>query len=150
MRCKEFENKIIDYLASDLSDSDMSRMKKHLEECDNCNHLYTEIKKTYELLEQEEAPTLKAGFFERVQSRQKAPNATSGKMVTLNRFYAAAAAIAIMVGVALGITLSSNLSGNGASVANGNHTYYIDSIASDFYLNTEQTASLETYLMEEE
>lgn len=150
MRCKEFENKIIDYLESELSDSDMNRMKKHLEECDNCNHLYTEIKKTYELLEQEKAPELQAGFFERVQSRKTFQNATSGKMVTLNRFYAAAAAIAIMVGLALGITLSSNLSGNGATMANGNHTYYIDSIASDFYLNTEQTASLETYLVEEE
>lgn len=150
MRCKEFENKIIDYLESDLSDSDMTRMKEHLGKCDNCNHLYTEIKSTYGLLEQEKTPKLKAGFFERVQSRKNQPNATSGKVFILNRFYAAAAAIAIMVGLALGIMLGSNLSGNGATMANGEHTYYIDSIASDFYLNTEQTASLETYLVEEE
>ena len=150
MRCKEFENKIIDYLESNLPHADMERMEEHKEECRNCNRLYSEIRQTYGMLDNERIPVLQDGFFERVQAKKRQSRNTTGRVITLNRVYAAAAAIAIMVGLALGIMLGSNLADNRESLADNEHIYYMDSIASDFYLNTEQTASLETYLVEEE
>lgn len=150
MRCKEFENRIIDYLESNLPEADMERMEEHREKCRVCNRLYSEIRQTYGLLENEQFPVLQDGFFDKVQDKKKQSRDTSGRVITLNRVYAAAAAIAIMVGLALGIMLGSNLTGNQEAIAGDEHTYYMDSIASDFYLNTEQTASLETYLVEEE
>ena len=150
MRCKEFENKIIDYLEGSLSNVEMNRMKDHLEGCEQCSQLYEEIRLTYSMADQEKAPEMHRGFYDRVKARMDSGQPEAGKTIRLNRFYAAAATILVLIGLALGILLGSNLARNGASMAGNEHTYYMDSIASDFYLNTEQTASLENFLVEEE
>jgi len=150
MRCKEFENKIIDYLEETLPAKETDRVNEHLERCDQCSRLYDEIRRTYRMLDQEKAPQMQPGFYERVKTKMDSERPEAGKSIRLNRFYAAAASILVLIGLALGILLGSNLAGNGSSMASEEHTYYMDSIASDFYLNTEQTASLENFLVEEE
>lgn len=150
MRCKEFENKIIDYLEGRLQDTELIRMKEHLETCGHCNRLYAEVRRTYDMLGQEKAPELQAGFYDRVLARMQSQLPRTERVITLNRVYATAATVLVLVGLALGILLGSNMAGNGASMAGNEQIYYMDSVASDFYLNTEQTASLENFLVEEE
>lgn len=150
MRCKEFENKIIDYLEETLPATEMNRINEHLEKCGQCSRLYDEIRRTYGLPGQEKAPEMQPGFYERVKTKMDSKQENAGKSISLNRFYAAAATILVLIGLALGILLGSNLAGNDSSMAADEHTFYMDSIASDFYLNTDQTASLENFLVEEE
>lgn len=149
MRCKEFENRIIDYLEANLPEAEQQRMHEHCRSCDRCSRLYENIRKTYGVLEEDRAPEIDDAFFVDITEKLDEKRRPDGKVLSLNHLFAAAASVAVLVSLAMGFLLTQKASQPKQDVAQDEHTYYMDSIGSDFYLNR-QTASLETYLKEAE
>lgn len=71
MDCKQFEEKIDDYLDQFLSPEEVVEMERHLEECEKCQHNYREIKNMVSALRLIDIEELPENFSENVVNQIK-------------------------------------------------------------------------------
>lgn len=150
MRCHEFENNIISYYDGEISPSLAVAMEEHMSHCKSCRELYRQVTGTYTAMDTPVAPpafraaAFHAGIEEKLQdTRQKQSS------LFLRRIPAAAAVMIILAGLAAGVFLGKQIVSPGDSRLTSQEAY-ISTLATDFYLDTDEKYAFDTYYTEEE
>ena len=81
MKCKTINRKLILYFNNELSDSQKKEIKKHLENCEDCYKLYSELEMTFNLIEKKEV--LKPNPFLYTRISQKLIDIKSQKSLSI-------------------------------------------------------------------
>ncbi len=69
MKCTEINKNLIFYIGGELSSEKKKIVKKHLDECDKCKHLFNEMEKTLGIIEKEKKPEINPFFYTRVKTK---------------------------------------------------------------------------------
>lgn len=112
MNCKEFENKLIFYIEGSLPDNETANMKSHLNDCNTCKTLHEKMSAALTLIDQDKITETNPFFFNRL-TEQLEKNNQKSKLKTKDFYlqvvsYAAAIAIAVVLGIGLGRTTELN------------------------------------------
>lgn len=150
MHCYEFENNIISYYEGEISPSVAEAMDKHMNHCKSCRELYGQVTGAYTALDAAVPPpafrldAFQAGIEEKLQTTRQ-----NHASLFLRRIPAAAAAVIILAGLAAGIFLGKQIVSPADSSLTSQEAY-ISSLASDFYIDTDEKYAFDTYYTEEE
>lgn len=113
MKCKECQEKVVQYLQHELDEDEKKRFEKHLSDCKDCQVV---IKKTEELMQvienspvNEPSANLRSNFMEDLEVEKSKSGSPKASQVYLTQsFYRVAAAIALLVvGFSAGTLMSS-------------------------------------------
>jgi hypothetical protein len=156
MNCKEFENKLIFFIDGSLAKDKMIDMKSHLDHCDNCKALHLKISAAFSFVEQDKITKVNPFFYNRLTERlAQGENKKSaiGKFKTREFYlqvvsYAAAIAIAIVLGISLGKSTDLN---NDIVLENNNEPSEYQMFADSYNMSqpTEETYEIEINEYEE-
>ena len=156
MNCKEFENNLIFFIEGNLAKDKMTDMKSHLNHCDNCKALHQKISTSFSFIGQDKITEANPFFYNRLTQRlaqNKTNKAAMGKFKTKEFYlqvvsYAAAIAVAIVLGISLG--KSSDLN-NDIVLENNNEPSEYQMFADSYNMSqpTEDTYEIELNEYEE-
>ena len=111
MKCKNVENRIIDFLEGSLSNTEMQLVKKHLTTCNHCTKIHDETKELLEafLLTEKAIPSenLNPSFFSMLEEEKQLQSETNlskpiYKLSWKNAFQIAASIALLLTGYFLG------------------------------------------------
>jgi anti-sigma factor RsiW len=69
MNCKNFPNDLIFYLDRELPEERMEAVRKHLDECVDCQSFLAVMQSQLEIIDQEKQPEVSPYFFTRLSAR---------------------------------------------------------------------------------
>jgi|GEM_PF-1251123 anti-sigma factor RsiW len=151
MHCYEFENNIISYYEGKIPQSLAAAMQKHMEHCSSCMALYHKVTSTYTALDHPgEVPQFAAeNFLAGVEAKLQQGRQNRAALF-IKRISAVAATAIIIAGLAGGFFLGKEI----APATDGNslatQETYINTLASEFYIETEEKYAFDTYYEEGE
>lgn len=72
--CKEFKGRLIDLIEQNLSPEECEKLEKHRAHCTSCQREYLELRRLYDVLDQDDVPLPTDEYFEsiRTAARQRA------------------------------------------------------------------------------
>lgn len=155
MKCEEIENNLTFYIEASLSKDKMKELKTHISRCDNCNMLYKKISGCFAFVEQDKITKTNPFFYSRLKERleRKENISVFGKLKKKEPYlqifsYAAAIAVAIVLGVVLGKddTLNSDFTFNNSNELS---EYQIFADSYNMSQPTEDTYEMELNKLEE-
>jgi anti-sigma factor RsiW len=149
MNCHEFEKHIIDYLEGNLPDGKGQEMAQHLKECDACNTLYSQVAATYRAFDEALVLKTDSGFTEEVTQKTRALHPVKTIKMAKIIQYAAAAIILLFVSLSGGIMIGTQLHQKNMNTETTQETAYYNTLATSFYLRTDDAQSFESYLIEQ-
>ncbi len=144
MKCKLVQNKLIFYSNGDLSSSENKEIKTHLQNCENCYALYTELETTLILIENKK--TIEPNPFLYSRIKQKLDNLESKKeQATFNPVYKkilqpVILSFLLVIGLYSGVRLGNTFSIKQQDILSVSQT-------TEFYLNDLQQEKLEVLLL---
>ncbi len=109
MNCEQIQNKIIDYLDKNLSESKMQEVQKHLDQCEDCRDAVIETGKIFKSIEKNEdvqpSAALKDNFYEMLEQEKAAQAKTqhSSARKTRHLFNWSPVAVAAQIVLLLGL-----------------------------------------------
>ncbi len=150
MKCSEVQKKLIFYIEKELGNSSKNEIESHLRECKNCNLLYSEISKTYGVLDNYKQLKPNPFFYTRLNEKIKEIDKKESGILfrpsIIKILQPIAISLVLVLSLVLGIIIGNEFS---------NESYFSDnSIESDlqvysdnYYLNEIEEESFENFLI---
>jgi len=67
--CKDFKNKIVDFIENQLVDEEYKKFEVHLRQCDKCQREYLALKNLYKVLDRDEVILPENEFFDNLKAK---------------------------------------------------------------------------------
>ena len=155
MNCKEFKNRIPDYLDRSLGSDLSNQFNEHLQNCADCSLLFDKMNNTLLLLNKPDRIAEQPYYF--TQLKQKMENRIAKKETFLQLFiskkvlqpmlYLASIIIAVYIGILIGSGTTTNKQYSETTKAD---TSYIEVFAQYQYIDDMELESLEKNVVNEE
>ena len=150
MKCNELHKKLVPYAEQNLPEAEMNAAAEHLSTCIDCNALYEEISKTWQLIDEEKEIAPDPFYFTRLEQRLSNEASSQQKRILPawgKAIQNMAATIVLLLSIAAGVMLGSQYSGK-FFMASGQDDYeYFSEI---MYLNTAENETIENYFLNQE
>jgi len=155
MNCKEFKNRIPDYLDQKLTTDQTNQFNEHLKNCSGCSLLFEKIENTLSLLNKPdripEQPyyytQLKQKMENRIQQNESFLQVLLGKKVLQPILYLGSIIIAVYIGILIG---SGTPNTTQYAEKTKTDTSYIEVLAQYQYFNEMELESIEKNLIKED
>lgn len=155
MNCKEFKNRIPDYLDQKLTTDQTNQFNEHLKNCSGCSLLLEKIENTLSLLNKPdripEQPyyytQLKQKMENRIQQNESFLQVLLGKKVLQPILYLGSIIIAVYIGILIG---SGTPNTTQYAEKTKTDTSYIEVLAQYQYFNEMELESIEKNLIKED
>ncbi len=118
MSCRSFEDKLILYIESELSDDDAKKVENHLAQCNDCTQKYNYLLDTLSTIDTEKEATPKPFLYTRIQARQSATHKPRIGWAVQSAWITAVLVIGIIIGITVGrTTIPTNTENSNYTVA---------------------------------
>ena len=150
MKCNELHKKLVPYAEQNLPEAEMNAAAEHLSTCIDCNALYDEISKTWQIIDKEKEIAPDPFYFTRLEQRLSNEASSQQKRILPawgTAIQNMAATLLLLLSIAGGVLLGSLYSGNsGAPAAQDEYKYFSEIM----YLNTAENETIENYFLNQE
>lgn len=151
MNCSKIHKNIISYLDKELTPETVTEIATHLQSCDACQKLLFEMEKTYEIIKTEQKAEFDPFFYTRLEARMEKAlspkRRLSGKLIPAFKY--AIASIAIILSIAAGAFLGSDLQDHFIQPNTSDIISYTDQYANDYYIFEMEDEIIENILLNE-
>ena len=144
MNCQEVKRKMIFYSDGELSDAESRAFRAHLDDCNECAHLYNELQSTISLTGKRKRLESNPFLFTRIEEKLEAMENRTPRQVPVYRRVLQPVSLSLMVaaGLYLGILL-----GNAYNAAENENQ--LNGFTTEYYLNDFQQEDIEYWLLNE-
>ncbi|MEA3496540.1 MAG: zf-HC2 domain-containing protein [Bacteroidota bacterium] len=152
MNCKNTHKNILSYIEENLSSKQKAEFENHIQGCDECMQLYSQLKNTYGIIKKEKSKTTDDFYFTRLQNKieqNKKPKEFSiSQLFSTNTISLAIAAMLIVITAFTGIFIGLNL--------NNSENYFseestredkIEAVKNEYYMTAINEESIEYFIL---
>ena len=154
MNCKEINKNLIFYIEGVLSSEKKLLVEEHLAKCEKCKQLFTEIKKTYDVINNENKVDVNPFFYTRVKAKMEDVNESSVNTIFRPSFIkilqTSVAVVLIAVAVYTGIMMGDNFINTSMASVNQQAYSEYQEYSQEVFLDGLAIESIETTLLKEE
>jgi len=112
MKCKKIHKKLIFYIDGDLSSKENKKIEEHLSSCKNCSRLYSEMKSSMEIIQDEKSIETNPYLYTRIKQQLNNINENATKPIfaiqRLKMLQPIMVSFLIAVGIFIGVSIGNN------------------------------------------
>jgi len=145
MKCNQVHIRMLDFSEGALSDGEMKQVKQHLDQCETCLQLYSQIQRSWEMVGEERIP-YQPFFYTRVRQRmisQSRPGISRLKHLFRTAMQPALFFVVLGLGITIGIQLGKGIGPQQTAQLESQQNDYLEAYAENQYWNGFQLESLE-------
>ena len=152
MNCKNTNKNILSYIEGNLSSKQKAEFGNHIQGCEECMQLYSQLKNTYGIIEKEKTKTTDDFFFTRLQNKieqNKTPKEFSiSQLFSTNTISLSIAAMLIVITAFTGIFIGLNLNNPENSFSEeSTREDKIEAVKNEYYMTAINEESIEYFIL---